>query len=166
MCYNAFTEKARTKRIAGEDIKVYKICVNTDHMIVSYFRKHIYIPLEITPEISITFIEELGFNYVTDGYHSYKSCKWHPHLFKDKGLAVVVEDTFKTYYYKSPIVIAEFIVPKGTIYYENTNGEIVSNQIMFTGIIYKPVISDDGNVESVKMNINEENRIVSAETAR
>lgn len=75
MCYNAFTEKARTKHIADENIKVYKICVNTDHMVVSYFRKYIYVPLEMTPEINITFVEEFGLDYVTDGYHSYKSCK-------------------------------------------------------------------------------------------
>lgn len=166
MCYKAFTKKAKTKQVAEKDIKVYKICTNTDHMVVSYFRKYIYVPLEITHEINVTFVEESGLNYVTGGYHSYKSCKWYPHLFKYKELAVVVEDTFRPYYYKSPVVIAEFIIPKGTIYYENTNGEIVSNQIMFTGIIHKPVISDDGSVESVKINLNEENRTVSAETVR
>ena len=37
---------------------------------------------------------------------------------------------------------------------------------MFTGIIHKPVIYDDGSVESVKMNINEENRTISTETVR
>ena len=166
MCYKAFTKKAKTKQVAEKDIKVYKICVNTDHLVISYFQKYVYVPLEITHEINITFIEELGFNYVADGYHSYKSCKWYPHLSKYRHLTIVIEDTYKAYYYKSPIVIAEFIISKGTIYYENTNGEIVSNQIMFTGIIHKPVIFDDGNVESVKMNLNEENRTVSAKTIR
>ena len=166
MCYKAFTKKAKTKQVAEKDIKVYKICVNTDHMVVSYFQKYIYVPLEITHEIPITFVEEFGLNYVTDGYHSYKNCKWYPHLSKYRYLSAVIEGTFKTYYYKSSVVIAEFIIPKGTIYYENTNGEIVSNQIMFTGIIHKPVIYDDGSVESVKMNLNEENRTVSTETVR
>lgn len=166
MCYKAFTKKAQTKQVAEKDIKVYKICVNTDHLVVSYFQKYVYVPLEITHEISITFIEEFGLNYVADGYHSYKSCKWYPQLSKYKKLIAVIEDTYKTYDYESPVVIAEFIIPKGTIYYENTNGEIVSNQIMFTGIIHKPVIYDDGNVESVKMNLNEENRTVSTETVR
>lgn len=78
----------------------------------------------------------------------------------------MVEDTSNTYYYKSHVVIAEFIIPKGTIYYENTNGEIVSNRIMFTGIIHKPIIYNNGSVESVKINLNEENRTVSAETIR
>lgn len=166
MCYKAFTKKAKTKQVAEKDIKVYKICTNTDHMVVSYFRKYTYVPLEITHEINVTFVEEFGLNYVTDGYHSYKSYKWYPHLINNRYLAIVIEDTFKSFYYKSPVVIAEFIIPKGTIYYENTIGEIVSNQIMFTGIIYKPTISDDGSVESVKMNLNEENRTVSAETVR
>lgn len=166
MCYKAFTKKAKTKQVAEKDIKVYKICVNTDNRIVSYFQKYLYVPLEITSEISITFTEKLGFTYVADGYHSYKSCKWYPHLSKYGCLVAVIEDTCNTYYYKSPVVIAEFIIPKGTIYYENTNGEIVSNQIMFTGIIHKPVIYDDGSIESVKMNLNEENRTVSAETVR
>lgn len=163
MCYRAFTKKAKTKQIAEKDIKVYKICINTDHMVVSYFQQYLYIPLEITPEISITFLEELGFNYIINGYHSYKSCKWYPRLSKYRYLAAVIEDTYKTYDAKHPVVIAEFIIPKGTIYYENTNGEIVSNQIMFTGIIHKPVIHD-GRVESIKMNLNEENRTVSTKT--
>lgn len=166
MCYKAFTKKAKTKQVAEKDIKVYKICVNTDHLVISYCQKYIYVPLEITHEIPITFVEEVGFNYIADGYHSYKSCKWYPYLSKHKELISVIEDTYKTYYYKSHVVIAEFIIPKGTIYYENTNGEIVSNQIMFTGIIHKPIIYDDGSVESVKMNLNAENRTVSAETIR
>ena len=164
MCYKAFTKKAKTAQIAEKDIKVYKICVNTDHIVVSYFRKYIYVPLEITHEISITFVEEFGLNYVADGYHSYKSCKWYPHVSKYNELAAVIEDTYRTYHYKSPVVIAEFIIPKGAIYYENTNGEIVSNKIMFTGIIHKPVIYDDGRVESIKMNLNEENRTVFTKT--
>lgn len=166
MCYKAFTKKAKTKQVAEKDIKVYKICTNTDHIVVSYFRKYIYVPLEITHKINVTFVEEFGLNYIVDGYHSYKSCKWYPYLSKYKELAVIVEDTYKIYDYKSPVVIAEFIIPKGTIYYENTNGEIVSNQIMFTGIIHKPIIHDGGRVESVKMDLNEENRTVSAETIR
>ena len=166
MCYNAFTKKAKTKQVADKDIKVYKICVNTDHLVISYFQKYVYVPLEITQEINIIFVEEFGLNYVVDGYHSYKSCKWYPQLSKYKKLVAVIEDTYKTYDYKSPVVIAEFIIPKETIYYENTNGEIVSNQIMFTGIIHKPVIYDDGSVESVKINLNEENRTVSTETIR
>lgn len=164
MCYRAFTKKAKTKQVAEKDIKVYKVCTNTDHMIFSYFRKCQYVPLKITHEISITFVEEFGLNYVADGYHSYKSCKWYPHLSKYKYLAAVIEDTYQPYYCKSSVVIAEFIIPKGTIYYENTNGEIVSNQIMFTGIIHKPVIHDDSSVESIKIDLNEENRAISTKT--
>lgn len=166
MCYKAFTKKAKTKQVAEKDIKVYKICVNTDHIAISYFQKYIYVPLEITHEINIIFVEEFGLNYVVNGYHSYKSCKWSSHLSKHKELIAVIEDTYKTYYPKSHVVIAEFIIPKGTIYYENTNGEIVSNQIMFTGIIHKPIIYDDDSVKSVKMNLNEEDRAISTEASK
>ncbi len=163
MCYKAFTEKARTKRIAGEDIKVYKICTYIDHGVISYYQKYTYVPLKVTHKISITFTEDHGLNYVADGYHSYKSCKWFPHLSKNKYLFVIIEDTYNAYHYKSPVVIAEFIIPKNTAYCQNSNGEIISERIMFTGIIHKPIIYEDGSVDSVKINLNEENRTVPTE---
>lgn len=164
MCYNAFTEKARTAQIADKAIKVYKICTAAEHTVISYYHKCVYIPLEITYKIGIIFAKENNLDFAVGGYHSYKSCKWYPHLSKYKYLAAVIEDTYQPYYCKSSVVIAEFIIPKGTIYYENTNGEIVSNQIMFTGIIHKPVIHDDSSVESIKIALNEENRAISTKT--
>ena len=169
MCYSAFTEKAKTKQVAEKDIKVYKICTSTDHVVTSYYQKYVYVPLKITHEIGVTFVQKFGLNYVVDGYHSYKSCKWYPRLFRcNEYLCALIEDSYKAFYVRrnNPIVIAEFIIPKGTIYYENTKGEIVSNQIMFIGIIHKPILHDDGSVESVKITLNEKNRAVSTETSK
>lgn len=166
MCYNAFTEKARTQQIAREDTRVYKICMTTNHMVVSYHRNYVYVPLEITNEIGITFAKKNGLEVVEDGYHSYKSCKWGTRCISIWNIPAIVEDRIVTYYNLSNIVIAEFIIPKNTVYYQNNNGEIVSEQIMFTGIIHKPIIHDDGSIESVKIDLNEENRTVSTKTVR
>lgn len=78
MCYNAFTEKARIKQIASKDIKVYKICTATEHVVISYYYKYVYVPLEVTHAIGITFAKENDLTFAAGGYHSYKSCKWYP----------------------------------------------------------------------------------------
>lgn len=163
MCYNAFTEKARTVQIADKAIKVYKICTATKHTVISYHNKCVYVPLEITCKIGITFAKENNLEFAVGGYHSYKSCKWYP-CSRPKYIYAIVEDTYKAFPIEKCPIIADFIIPKGTIYYENSNGEILSNQIMFTGTIHKPVIYDDGRVESIKMNLNEENRTVFTKT--
>lgn len=162
MCYNAFTEKAHTAQIADKDIKVYKICTATKHTVVSYYYKYIYVPLETTYKIGITFAKENDLNFAVGGYHSYKSCKWYS-CSRSKYIYAIIEDTYKAFPIEKCPIIADFIIPKGAIYYENSNGEILSNQIMFTGIIHKPIIHKDGSVESVKIDLNEENRTVSTE---
>lgn len=166
MCYNAFTEKARIKQIASKDIKVYKICTVTKHTVISYYYGCAYVPLEITHVIGITFTEENGFTFVAGGYHSYKNCKWHSYS-THKYVYAIVEDTYQAFHsIMQPVVIAEFIIPKGVTYYENNNGEIVSEQVMFTGIIHEPLIHEDNSVESIKINLNEENRTISTEAGK
>lgn len=165
MCYNAFTEKARTAQIADKDIKVYKICTATKHTVVSYYYKYVYVPLKITYKTNIIFTKEYNLNFAAGGYHSYKSCKWYS-CSRSKYIYAIVEDTYKAFHIEKCPIIADFIIPKGTIYYENSNGEILSNQIMFTGIIHKPIIHKDGSVESVKIDLNEENRTVSTEISK
>jgi len=40
-------------------------------------------------------------------------------------------DNISSIYVERKLIIAKFIIPKGSEYYENQNGEIVSNQIIF-----------------------------------
>lgn len=64
------------------------------------------------------------------------------------------------------IVIGEFIIPKGSIYYENSLHEIVSFNIIFTGIYTKSYINNDGKILIGKHNINEKDRTVSNKIGR
>lgn len=54
--------------------------------------------------------------------------------------------------------IGEFIIPKGSIYYENSLHEIVSSNIIFTGMYTKSYINNDSKILIDKHNINEKDR--------
>ena len=163
MCYRAYTEKARTRRIAGKDIKVYKICNFHENKISSYYKHYLYTPLVITSKINITVLKEYTLPYIMSGYHSFTNCHWHRRLDSMRAVLAIVNDSNLCFKETTNAVIAEFIIPKNTAYYENSNGEIVSEQIMFTGTIHKPIIYDNGVVEPIKINLNEENRTVPTE---
>lgn len=164
MCYNAFTEKARTRRVAGENIKVCKICDFHNNMVISRIQHYLYSRLIVTNKVDLTFSDECGLPYIAEGYHSYRNCKWHTSSNKFS-ITAIVNDSCIPYEIHTNAVIAEFIIPKNTVYYENTNGEIVSEQIMFTGIIHKPIMHNN-IIESVKIDLNEEDRAIFTETSK
>ena len=76
---------------------------------------------------------------VLSGFHSYKSLDMLNATNNTQGLNVCVRsingsgtiDNVSSIYGKDKLIIAKFIIPKGSEYYENQNGEIVSNQIIF-----------------------------------
>ena len=164
MCFKAYTEQARTKHTADKDIRVYKICTLEDNQLYSRIKRFKYELLKVNAKIDIKFKQHYGLYYVSEGYHSYVTCRWYPKVLTYyKVLGVIIGDNDLTLGKASfqDLVIAEFIIPKNTTYYKNNNGEIVSEQIIFTGIVHKPIIYKDGNVESAKINLNEKDRILS-----
>lgn len=112
-------------KIAEKDIVVYKYTSNI--LDNSIFTSDIISFLYNKDEINID-IDLFSFNVVkclflkiiiiTEGYHSFKNIK----LLK------------KSYLYDSESCkIAKFIIPKGSSYYKNNDGEIVSSNIIYTG---------------------------------
>lgn len=109
-------------KIAEEDITVYKFgdvyqddgnfhpCV---HDAFKYrpnvLNKEIKLNLETYENISFVIFEY----YIDEGYHSYSYCKEGLHLLSHHN--------------------GKFIIPKGSEYYQNEYGEIVSSNIMWTG---------------------------------
>lgn len=167
MCYQAYTEQVRIKHVADKDIRVYKICTLEGNQLYSRIKRFRYELLKVNVKIDIKFEQQYGLYYVSEGYHSFVTCRWYPRLLTYcKILGVIIGDNYLTLGKASfqDLVIAEFIIPKNTTYYKNNNGEIVSEQIIFTGIVHKPIIYKDGNVESAKINLNEKDRAISNKT--
>lgn len=129
-------------KIAERDFYVYKLGYISNKNFRSLYQKFIYKPKEINKKVSldpacIDFTisksrEEIPC-VIYEGYHSYKDITMP---YSDLGvyyrliyLGKLAENirVFNIY------CIATFIIPKGSKYYENDNGEIVSSDIVYTG---------------------------------
>ena len=134
-------------QIADKDIEVYKVVLEADKQsCISCVQGFIYEAntLYKMPSIEIGKTYIGGIQYISNivciekAYHSYTKVqytlkqldeKYCPH--KYKGLIVgnlSVSIKFDNSYY-----VATFIIPKGSQYTINWKGEIISNQIMYTG---------------------------------
>ena len=130
--------------LAERDIVVYKLghVIETTKEFQSLYQNYTYypkglnkvvtlVPIVYTTEVSKLRSSETGIIY--EGYHSYKSISLP---FNGLGFSfrVILLGTIKerinicnSYY------IATFIIPKGSEYYENKCGELVSSNIIYTG---------------------------------
>ena len=117
--YNANPEGFH--HIADKDIEVYKFgdVFEDDGNFHPYNQFFSYKPNVLNKEIKLNLEENKNiffarFEYeIYEGYHSYLHCKQGIHL--------------------SNHHIGKFIIPKGTEYYENEDGQIVSSNIIWTG---------------------------------
>lgn len=118
MCWES--NKLPVRRIAKKDIYVYKIVESIDKFncisAVKYFQyqyNKIY-----TQESPIAFDSKENVWAIKEGFHSYKT------LLKAKA------DYHKLHidYY----IIVQCIIPKGSTFYENENGEVVSDSIVIS----------------------------------
>ena len=130
-------------KIAERDIVVYKLgyVIEATKEFRSLYQNYTYypkglnkavtlVPVIFTTEVSKLQPSETGIIY--EGYHSYKSMSLP---FNGLGassrvilLGTIIKERISNSYY-----IATFIIPKGSEYYENDRGEIVSSNIIYTG---------------------------------
>ena len=144
MCFNILNPEAKVKHIASEDIKVFKIVSYIKGSVSSIHRKYKYEPLKVNPteDLRIMRTADPDYSHIDSGYHSYRNCRIVNYVD-----CLQLSYKFAAYDDILPIsvalraVLGEFIIPKGSEYYENTN-EVVSNMIIFTGIIYKPCVKN------------------------
>lgn len=137
-------------KTATEDIVVYKFGYVKDEKFYPFVKKDFfYKPNIINEEIKLVLIDYLYNNYywhrmnkmmIEEGYHSYNN----------RGICSLFSRDY-ILDYASASHFGKFIIPKGTEYYENKQGEIVSSQIMWTGE-YKQNIPL--NMEDIIKNIN------------
>lgn len=138
MCWIGRKEEA-IRLEAEKDIEVFKIIYETE--------KKKYISYYWGFEYKRDMIEkqELRTSNINDsilahsGFHSYKSLDMLNVTNNTQGINVCVRsingsgtiDNVSSIYGKDKLIIAKFIIPKGSEYYKNQHGEIVSNQIIF-----------------------------------
>lgn len=140
MCWIENIENLDIK-ITDKDIEVYKVVLEADKQsCVSCVQGFVYevSTLYKMPSIEIgkTYISNIF--YVEKAYHSYtkvqhtlKRFDEKDYPYKYKGL--IVGNQLVPIKFDNPYYVATFIIPKGSQYAINWKGEIISNQIMYTG---------------------------------
>ena len=126
MCF--YKTKESKVLVAKRDIKVYKIGVYADEGIFEpFFRSYFkYFTNQIV-------FEKVKFtNMIEEGLHSFLMCELVPvalnvNLYSCKNLICHLSLTIYTVY------LGEFIIPNGATYCLNSNGEVVSDSLMYTG---------------------------------
>lgn len=126
------------RKIAKRDITVYKLGRISENNFISLYKDYTYEikktnkEIELKPDIFCD--SELDFiGAIYKGYHSYIYISM-PY----SGLELCSRAIYlgKRLHYLSlcnPYYVAAFIIPKGSEYYENSKGEIVSSNIIYTG---------------------------------
>lgn len=133
MCWKSYKYSDKKCRIAETDIRTFKILRLKKHTLSAYYQNYDYIIGKIN---SVNSLELIG-NEIFEGFHSYNlnnDC-----LSVVGGIVVQAkEGGFIDYYSRiDHIVKVECIIPKGSEYYENSFGEIVSNKLIVDKIIFK-----------------------------
>lgn len=127
-------------KIAEEDIVVYKFGLKIDgKFFPSYYPEFGYEPNSINEKVSLKLIKKGGrvclgtyYDYIDEGYHSYSRECGIINSFYDIGV-YSKNDSEKNLDFYWCEGIGKFIIPKGSEYYENEDGEIVSSNIIWTG---------------------------------
>ena len=113
-----------TQKVAEKDFYVYKIGqVLKDGTFVSHYKYFKYVPKTRNKTISlIVQVPCRSVHIIQQGYHSYKWIAFDDTYPNERCLSL----------YKH-CCIATFIIPKGSQYTLNLRGDIISNQIIYTG---------------------------------
>ena len=130
MCWISFNKPI--KMIAEKDIPVVKFVYKRQGGYQSVYYRY---PYKIGDEVTSTIIFG-GENYIREGLHSYIPCSiylegWHSYYIcvKLKNSCFNVDTLFSEYDDGSTLVQMNCIIPKGSEYYVNERGEVVSNKL-------------------------------------
>lgn len=123
-------------KIAEKDIVVYKIGKVLNNKFRSLYQNYFYGAKELNTKISLRPASDwdyLPHSLIWEGYHSYKDVTIPFNELEEsfRGMYVgkikIIMPLINDYY------LGTFIIPKGSEYYENHVGEIVSSNIIYTG---------------------------------
>ena len=140
MCWKTKLSTRAEAKIAYSPVKVFKVCKKTDEHILSYYFSQEY-------EVGKTYRLDNGLKFNTDdylsnrtyhiyqGFHSYSPEKIKIRQVKHGMVDVKTkEGVVLDYYDFENIVRVDCIIPEGSVYYENENGEFVSDIIRIDSI--------------------------------
>lgn len=140
MCWTAIEEKDRICRVAEDDIRIFKIVDKIgDSMVYTPY----YWTLRETYGLDWEYYTKMGERILNNGgvivdrgFHSYSRKKCFVmegmscyNVFRKSGCELWDSFVFST---EGKTCVLWGIVPKGSRYYENADGEIVSERIKFT----------------------------------
>ena len=129
MCWKGYSEQ---KKVAERDINVYKIGRVQDNRFICEFQHFYYEKWISNKELVLRENLWMGSISINEGYHSYKSVSIEFNSLSDT--IKFIYRGYVRYPYRDGLYdLATFIIPKGSIYYENLDGEIVSSNILYTG---------------------------------
>ena len=134
MCW--FSDKTPLKRVARKDMKVYKVlkCGFNNSVSSIFFKKTWILGVEEKMSYDIV-VQWIGDKLVRidDGLHSLKN---KPFVWND--LWFIEYDGCSYPVFKADVVynerVFECTIPKGSIYYMNDQGEIVSDRLIINGV--------------------------------
>lgn len=146
MCWSTYENKNKGERTAKEDMLVYKIVKKyREFGYVSYYMGMEYI---LDKEYSINNLKAIncpdGETIINEGYHSYSVqecniCINHNVIYVySKNKNKLEEDYYEARILNSDrTAVVVCVIPKGSIYYKNEHGEIVSDHLIIKNEIEK-----------------------------
>ena len=139
MCWAERLENVNIQ-IADKDIEVYKVVYKADKKSCkSCVRGFMYEAntLYKMPSVQISF-DGLNIICIEKAYHSYTKIQYTFSRIYEKdsiytGKRIIFGNQLTAIILDNPYYVATFVIPKGSQYAINWKGEIVSNQIIYTG---------------------------------
>ena len=141
MCWRAFKAE---KKIAQTDFNVYKALIRNveNSLLFSPFRYFPYcLGKEYKAEIHVE--EDNIFDTIDEGLHCYSEECMVKEFCKSIAVGNPYGQTLECYtseFYRlgTSLVVIKCTIPKGTAYYENGNGEIVTEKYTLDKIVHTP----------------------------
>lgn len=129
MCWSTKDKNYATPILAEKDFKVYKVLIVAGNSILSpchHFEWELGVLYEEDIKVNTTGVEVLE-TKINDGFHSLK----FPPICKDDSWCIGDKELFGCVTHD---IVFEAIIPKGSVYFENEDGEIVSDALKLEGI--------------------------------
>ena len=139
MCWMTNRKEHAKKLKADCDLKVFKVVLATDRNTAKpYFFNNPAIEYQKNKTYTGKVIKlqksksSMWFKYyIMNGFHSYDIKKLQPvrPSYSDSILVQDSDENVLEFYHEEGAIVMECTIPKGTTYYENEKGEIVSDSI-------------------------------------
>lgn len=122
-------------KVAMKDIKVFKIVTSaSEEQCISLFQGHTYETQKCNTPIELIY--DVITRTINEGYHSYAALipirQGVPHPSEDRVYWKCYNQIISCLI-NTNRAVAEFIIPKGSVYITNLKGDIVSSNIIYTG---------------------------------